>query len=589
MQKTKENKNNEAWIVSRKKLLIEFAVIIISAVLYSTAFPPLNWSFSAWFAILPLYFVISRKTPLKALGFGMLWGYIWATISFFWLREIEFFIPYGMAFILGAYPAVWACCVTIFRRHILIPVEIQLKGNEEEESFKPSYIREVLFILSITALWCLLEWNRSWIATGLPWNYAGASQWKNIPVIQVCEYTGVYGISFIIIFFNIALAFTVDAVRKSINLGKYRRPIPLVIALIFLMTAVLTGAKSMLKYRLAVKNKKETGKQEFVTLTAAVIQGNIPQCRFPKGGEAENALKQYLQLSELAILNKPDVVIWPETAVPYCYRSGHDFGDLYRFGLFKLLHRGQIPFLIGTIDYDFELLKEGVPPEEIPSHNSAFLLDYKSENLFNVVDKYHKIHLVPWGEYTPFGKYIPAIKKAFGMGRDLSPGKRYTIFELKPGVKAGVNICYEDVFPEISANFAKSGANLLVVLTNDAWYPKSSEAEQHLANAVFRSVETRLPMIRAGNNSCSCLILPNGVIADTVSIKQDGSIDPIGQSRGYSDFKIDIKKNPNLTFYTKYPNAFIWACSLIVLAASLNSLCSWREKKKFYTDKFKKD
>jgi len=517
MQNKKNANKNEACLVNRKKIILEIAVMTISAVLYATSYPPFNWSFCAWFAIMPFFCIIAKKTPVKAFLWGYLWGYIWAAISFFWLREIEFFIPFAMAFIIGLYPAIWACFVPVFRRNILVPVNIQLKGSEEEESYKTSYCREILFILSITSLWCFTEWIRSWMATGLPWNFTGSSQWKNISVIQVCEYTGVYGLSFIIIFFNIALAFTFSAIRQSINSGKYRRPISLFIALIFFMTAALTGIKAILKYGVAVRSKEEKDSKEFVALTAAVIQGDIQQCRFPKGGEAENALDQYLRLSELALLNKPDIVIWPETAVPYAYRSGHEFGDLYRFGIFKLLNKGKIPFLIGTIDYDLESLRAGVPQEEISTHNSAFLLDYRSGNLFSVVDKYHKIHLVPWGEYTPFGKYIPGIKKAFGMGRDLSPGKRYTIFELKPDVKAGVNICYEDVFPEISANFAKSGANLLVVLTNDAWYPKSSEAEQHLANAVFRAVETRLPMIRAGNNSCSCLVLPNGVIIDSVS------------------------------------------------------------------------
>lgn len=640
MQNEKTNKNNEAWIVSRKKFILEIAVIIISAILYGCAFPPLNWSFCAWFAITPLYLVIAKKSPVKAFLWGLLWGYIWAVISFFWLREIEFFIPYAAAFLLGLFPACWALFLPFFRRNILIPVDIQLKGSEEEESYKPKYLREVLFIFSITSLWCLTEWVRSWIATGLPWNFTGSSQWRNISLIQVCEYTGIYGISFIIIFFNIALAFTLVAIRKAVNGEKYRRPIPFIISLVFLITAILSGAKSMLKYNIAVRDEKNKDKNKYVSFNASVIQGDIPQCRFPKGGEAENALYQYLKLSKVALQIDPDIVIWPETAVPYCYRSRMKFGDLYRFEIFKLLQSGKTPLLFGTVDYDFELLELGTPPEQIPSHNSAFFLHHKSANQFNIVDKYHKIHLVPWGEYTPLGKYIPAIKKAFGMGRDLSPGKRFTIFELKPGIKAGVNICYEDVFSEISANFARSGANLLLVLTNDAWYPESSEAEQHLANAVFRTVETRLPMIRAGNSSCSCLILPNGKILETSKFfskeeknmetlllenkefeilslnndnvekvfhyinSKDNDIwvqindeiykvtslrDPTVQQRGFASFKIDVMKKPELTFYTKYPYLFIWLCSLSVLLAFLYSIWSWREKKKFYLDKFNKD
>ena len=103
-----KNTNNEVWLISRKKMILEIAVIIVSAILYATSFPPLNWSFCAWFAIMPFYFVIAKKPPVKAFFWGLLWGYIWAVISFFWLREIEFFIPYGMALFLCLFPAFWA-------------------------------------------------------------------------------------------------------------------------------------------------------------------------------------------------------------------------------------------------------------------------------------------------------------------------------------------------------------------------------------------------------------------------------------------------------------------------------------------------
>ena len=482
---------------------------------------------------------------------------------------------------------IWALFVPILRRSILIPVQVQLEGSEAETAYQPSHWREIFFTISVASLWIVLEWIRSWLTFGgFPWNSAGVSQWKNIPVIQICEYTGVYGVSFMIIFFNIAIAITLLSIRKAIDRGKYRRPLPFLLAMAMLMGVVLIGSKSMIKYRVAVRGAQDKNRDEFTTFTATVVQGDIPQCRFPKAGEAANALKQYVQLTELAIYNRSDLIIWPETAVPVPYRSGHEFGDIYRFDIFKLLNKGDRPIMLGSIDYDFELLNSGVAPEEIPCYNSILLLDKNSENLFNVVDKYNKIHLVPFGEYTPFGKYIPWLKEALGMGRDLSRGKRFTIFNLKNGVRAGTNICFEDIFPEISANFAKKGANLLIVLSNDAWYPTSSEPEQHLAHAIFRAVETRLPMIRAGNSSASALILPNGTVADTVSLTQNGNIDPVGSSRGYADFKVDVPKKPQLTFYTKYPHAFIWICSLITIAAFANAIWGWRIKKKHLIDKF---
>jgi apolipoprotein N-acyltransferase len=588
MNKTVNISNNEAWLVSRKKVFLDLLLTVISALLLATSFPPLNWSFAAWCSFIPFYFVVKDKRVWKSFLYGYLWGYVWFFAAFFWLREIEIIIPFLIALIFAVFMAVWSLCIPIFRRTILIPLKIQLQGSEDENSYQTSYIRELFFIISLASLWVIIEWIRSWlILNGFPWNNLGVSQWKNIPVIQICEYTGVYGISFIIIFFNIAIALTISTIRDSINRSKYRRPVSFLAAMALLMGVVLLGSNAVMKYRIPVRNTEAEDKKDFETFTASVIQGDIPQCRVPKAGEAENALKQYVQLTELALYNKSDIIIWPETAVPVPYRSGYDFGDLYRFEIFKLLNKSKRPIMLGTIDYNFELLKKGVPPEEIPCYNSIMLLDRNSDNLFSIVDKYNKIHLVPFGEYTPLSKYMPWIRKAIGMGRDLSTGKECTIFKLKKNVRAGTNICFEDIFPEISANCAKNGANLLLVLSNDAWYPTSSEPEQHLANSVFRTVETRLPMIRSGNSSASCLILPNGAIVDSVSLKKDGSIAPVMPSRGYSDFKIDIKKEPQLTFYTKYPLAFIWLCALITAIASAHSVWIWREKKKYFISKFR--
>lgn len=564
---------NEAAKVSRKSRIIRIFVLIGSGLLYSTIFPPLNWSFLAWIALIPLFLIIRKQTMFNAWKFGLIWGYFWAVTSFFWLREIEFFIPYVMAFILGMFPACWAMLIPVFYRNIITKVE----DNPPGKGKKFPWLNETSFIIVSAAWWCLLEWIRSWIFTGLPWNFLCVSQWQNIPLIQIVEYTGVYGISFLLVYFNIALAFAAGGIKKSISEGKYRRPVPVILGFIVLIVYVLVGAKSMMKYRNPYGPKMK-GDQNTVRLVTSVIQGDIPQCRIPKQGEAEFALAEYLKLSKLAVIAKPDVVIWPETAVPIPYFSGHPFGTIFRFQLSKLQKESGIPLLFGTIDFgtDFENYRT---PDDIPGYNAVFLLDGKNQ----VVDRYYKQHLVPWGEYTPYGRYYPWVKKMFGMGRDLTPGKRYTLFELKEGVRAGAQICFEDIFPYVSRGFVKRGANLLVVLTNDAWYPKSSESEQHLANSIFRAIENRRPMIRAGNNNCSCLILPNGAIADSVSVtrKEDGAyvIDPQVPSRGYADFELGVFKDPAITFYTEYGDVFILFCSITVLLALLQAIWEWRQRK----------
>lgn len=593
---------NDAWQVSRKKSVLRVLMLIGSGLLYASIFPPLNWSYLAWVAVIPLFLAVRNRTVFQAWRDGLLWGYFWALTAFFWIREIEAFIPYIMAFVLGMFPAFWAMLIPIFKRRIL-----DLRSGEiPKAKRKFSWVPEILFVVVCAAWWVLLEWVRSWMMSGLPWNFISASQWRNISLIQICEYTGIYGISFLLIYFNIALVLAGEGLIKTIKKGKYHRPVPLILGLILLMLYVLLGAMSMLKYRTPYgADIKENS--EIIKLTALVVQGNIPQCRIPRQGEAEFALEQYLKISRegvdgalkkavdkafssegtTPVTLKPDVIIWPETAVPVPYFSGHPFGTIFRFQISKLQKGNGIPLLFGTVDFgtDFENYRT---QDDIPGYNAVFFMDGKNR----VVDRYYKQHLVPWGEYTPMGAYYPWIKKKFGMGRDLTHGKKYTLFELKAGVKAGVQICFEDIFPYIARGFVKRGANLLIVLTNDAWYPKSSESQQHMANSVFRAVENRRPMIRSGNNNCSCLILANGVIADTVtkSIGKDGKevLQPETPSRDYGVFDVGVLKDPPLTFYTKYGDVFVLFCGLLVIFAIMHAIWEWRKEKEQHLAAFDK-
>ncbi len=565
---------NEAWLVSRKRKILRFAALAGCGMLYSSIFPPLNYSHLAWISVIPLFLLARRRPARRAFADGMVWGYFWALTSFAWLREIEFFIPFGMAFMLGLYPAFWAGMVPIFYRRMLPE---PLEGLQPPRS--PLWIRQTAFIVVCSALWCLLDWTRSWIFSGLPWNFISASQWKNIPLIQICEFTGVYGLTFILIYFNLALSLAGEGLYKSLRGStRFQRPVPLIIGIAALMGCIFLGVRSLVSSNLLAHTQQGAAGASVTTLRAAVVQGDIPQMRIPQPGEAEFALEQYISLSHLAVSSDPDILIWPETAVPITFFSGCTFGHFYRFKVSQLQRNAGVPMLIGSTDFAKDISKD-TPEEDIPMYNAVLHLD----NNTKLLDHYYKQHLVPFGEYTPLGRFYPWIKRKFGMGRDLSAGKRYTLFELKPGVRAAALICYEDIFPYLSREFALRGANIILVLTNDAWYPRSSEPEQHLANSVFRAVETRRPVIRAGNNNGSCLILPNGLIADSISGKvgPEGKFIPSPEAscRGFTEFEVNVLNNPPLTFYSRFGDVFVLACSVVFIIALLDSLSAWRQKK----------
>ena len=235
-----------------------------------------------------------------------------------------------------------------------------------------------------------------------------------------------------------------------------------------------------------------------------------------------------------------------------------------------MLLKYQVPFLVGTIFLE----RDAVDPEKIDIYNSALLLKPGR----GIADRYSKEHIVPFGEYVPYSETFPWLARAAGMGRNLTRGKRFNPLELAPDVRAGVSICYEDVYAYVSRNHAKNGANVLLVITNDAWYPTSSEPAQHFANSIFRTVETRLPMIRCGNLDYSAVILPNGRIA-AAPAEKDGRPDPAWRGRVSATLSVPVPRSPEPTFYTLYGDVFIGFCAVLFLLTLAGAALGWKTEK----------
>ncbi len=572
-EQKKNRPGNEAGKIKFSTKLLEVGVLLLSGMLMTTALPPLNWSFTSWVALIPLYWIAHDKKPFRAWRAGWVWGLAWGFTAFYWLREINPAIPYMIGPVIALYIACWSAAVPLLRRGILIPAEVQLAGYQAEQNYNRSSIpRELFFAAALAGWWCVLESGRS---TMLPWNYVGCSQWQNLPLIQICEYTGVYGISFLLVMLNITIAMALQNCLRSRNaMEKIPPPVPLMITVAILLISIIFGAA------LIVTTKPPAQ----VNFSAALVQGNISQRRNADAGQAQEALDVYMQLSEVIAPQKPDIIIWPETAIPYPYRGYNNLCREYRSRLTEFIKRNQQPMLIGTIDFEFSI-DRSQPPLSL---NSAFLFDNKGQ----FTDKFDKVQRVPFGEFVPFRKYLPAfIAKTIDMNRDLIPGKSFSPLKILPGINAGINICFEDTFPYVGANEARRGANLLLVITNDAWYPESCEPEQHLANSVFRSIETRLPMLRCGNNSASCLVMPSGLIIDAVMKKIDPKTgrelpDVLRRGRAAGIIKVPVPVKPQPTFYTIYGDVFLYFCILLTIAASIASMWCWQKKKARFDEMF---
>ncbi len=559
------------FFATRLGVLSEYLFLALTGAFSALMFPAADWSLLAWIAQLPLILLCRTCSAAGAFFRGLTWGYFWSVCSFFWLREIAFPIPFVLSVVLALFPAGWALCFRFLWRNLAYSPGDRLKGFEHcagKLPFETAW-NGIFFISGNAACWCVLEWLRGWIMTGLPWNYLATSQWRNLPLIQICEYTGVFGVSFLIALINLGLGLALISLRRLRRIRSYRRPYPLGAAFLLLLACYVLGLHLMRENRL---------RDEAVRyVNIGLIQPDLSQRRNAGYAEAKEALEVCLKLSEELLERdakvrnlvpvgdapnrKLDLIVWPETAVPYAYRGGADLSQSYRDGIAALLRKYGVPFLVGSIDFQIP----GTSPEEYEVYNAALLI---TEPGGAVKDFFYKCHRVPFGEYVPFGNEFPELNEMIGMGRNLSPGLRCNPLKALPGVRIGVSICYESVFPFLSRGHAVNGANLLLTLANDAWYPTSWESDQHFANGLFRALELRLPQLRSGNSNYSTLVSPRGELIDTISLDRP--------ERNAKVFRVPVPVNPVPTFYARYGNLFIAFCGILLFCVLAAAFVNWK-------------
>ena len=595
---TKATPEMLAFRVSWRRTVRDLLVLAMTGMALTTAFPGVGFQPVAWVCVVPLLWLCFDVSRRRAFAYGMVWGYFWSLTSTFFLREINIAIPFVFGAVLGVFCAFWALLIPSVCRNLLYPPEIRVRGSVAVAAvtrFRPR--DEILAMLTLAAWWVILEWIRSWIFTGFPWNLLAATQWKNINLIQICEYTGIYGLSFLVILVNIALFFTAKDLLAVVRGEKYRRPWTLYLALATVAAAACSSFPVWKHYRAlyAAGNVTE--------YAVGVVQPDLSQRREGGVESAREALEVCAGLSERLIADEKAaeglwdgvetgpgfqpvrLIVWPETAVPAAYYGGGEFAAEYRGRVRRLIRESGIPFLLGTLTYDNVRSNT-----DFDSYNSALLLKeypltgggirYDAD----MAGRYDKVHIVPFGEFIPLNDTFPVIGELVGMGRNLTPGKAFRPVDLAEGVRAGVMICYEDVFAYAARELVRNGANFLLVITNDAWYPTSTEPEQHYANAVLRTVETRLPMLRCGNSNYSVLIDQFGRTVDSATKRIDPEtgmfeLTPWEQKPAAAVMTVRVPKNYQPTFYVKYGNVFVmllWVVFAGGCAAALRNNAVYR-------------
>lgn len=501
------------------------AAAVVSGLMLTAAFPNLEVSWLAWCALVPLLLALSG-TPAGA-GFRL--GFITGLVHYLTLT-------YWLAHTMTTYGGLpWVLAVPIL---FLLAATLALFSAAFAWIVAISGPTPFLSLFLIPSAWAGLEYVRSFLLSGFPWELLGYSQYRLLPLIQVADILGPYGVSFLIVAVNTGLASVVICLGRCKWFG---RPVTGRLILASTITLVIAMAAVMIYGDRRIRSLDAKINDASVR-TVAAIQGNIPQnAKWDPQFQQTTTLK-YIELSSTFKTTKVDLVVWPESATPF-YLYNNPF--LTRMVIAGINEIGA-DFLIGSPS---AMRREG----KVIYYNSAYLIDQFGKPM----GKYDKAHLVPFGEYVPFKRYLPFLGKMVAQVGDFEAGP--TGKTLKWGdQRLGVLICYELIFPELTRDQVKSGASLLVNLTNDAWYGCTSAPYQHFSMAVFRAVENKRALVRAANTGITGFIDPVGRIQQTTGLFKAAAIHQ-------AVHLIDLE-----TVYTRMGDLFAKAC---LIATALLALC----------------
>jgi apolipoprotein N-acyltransferase len=503
--------------------LLPFALLpFTSSVLTILIFPKFNLDVLAWVALVPLMYSINAECRFRSAEEGIL-------NRKYQLPHSAFRIPHSSrSFFLGwisgtiAYTGILYWIVVTFNAAhqgywLSIPSLLLLAAYIGLfwgiwGIYLTRIHETILFPVLAAAGWVTMEYLRTYFLSGFPWALLGDSQVRHLSLIQISSFTAVYGVSFLIVLVNATI---VLLLRKKT------------------FSAVLITAIIFSSVYAFGRHRVHTWHPEGKNVRVALLQGNIDQ--YMKWDIAyENAIKTtYADLVQKASASHPDLIVWPETSVP-----GYLMQDppLQRW-LKSVIKPTDALNLVGAPSLQGE-----------SSLNAAFLLSPEGY----ILGRYAKRHLVPFGEIVPFGfllgHWIHVLNElgGFAAGRDEA-------VLTAPAYKAGVNICYEAIFPNLVRQSVLEGAGFIVNLTNDGWYMRTAAPYQHFVPNVYRAVENNRWLVRADNTGISAIIDPVGHVVAATPIFQNTWVEGTVLAEGTK------------TFYTKYGDVFAWFCVLVSL------------------------
>ena len=469
---------------------------MVAALLLWAAYPPQNETLAILVALVPMLTLARLVPPGRSALFFFLFGFVFWVLTLSWMPAIiKNNGPWPLV-LLGWF-ALAAACAGYFALFGFLSAWMWRRSHRSASFPLPAAV----CLFGEAALWTLIEGLRATLFTGFAWNFLGTA-FASLPAFATpARFGGVYLVSALVVLLNgvfttlflrvfapvFGLAGT-DAPQPSLR-GRLAQIAETGLPLAAILACLCVGN------RLVRGNVPRGGAPAY--LRVALVQRNAPCCFKPD--RRENAYEAFGRLLDAVVAAKPDLVVLAESAMA-------EFGPVRSFRAQDVtrgfLDRAGARFLMAGGD------------DEVSNRTYNAVALYASDAVTESGPRavYHKQHLVPFGEYIPFDKWITPLQRLSPVGVSLHPGEP-ALFEVSAAgrkVKIAPLICYEDTDPRLAAQAKRMGADLIVLVTNDSWFSGSAEAEAHAAQAVLRAVETGLPIVRVGNSGVTGVIRPDG-------------------------------------------------------------------------------
>ncbi|MDL2268418.1 apolipoprotein N-acyltransferase [Desulfosarcina sp. OttesenSCG-928-G17] len=507
----------------------------ISGLLLTVAFSGNIFSFLGWIALVPLFAGLRNLSPGGAFRIGMIAGMVHYLTLLYWVvftMRVYGLLPWWLCFFFLALLAAYLSLYPGFFSFFLV-----------------RYCRRPIRLVILAPLfWVGLEYIRTFLLTGFPWSLLGYSQFHRINLVQIADLAGVYGIAFLVVLVNAGICLLLlNAAEKTwqgVWVGRWQARSAGVLALGLVLAAVFYG-----QHRITAISSVMA---DAPMVRVSFVQGNIDQATKWDPAFQIRTTRKYVEMTQSLASDPPDLVVWPETAMPFYFEEGQGLASMVtsmarEMGVYLVLGS---PRAVGDV------------PEKEAYYNSAYLVTPEGRV---AADHYDKFHLVPFGEYVPLKSVLFFVGKMVSHVGDFSSGQKGHTLKWKPDAPdLGVQICFESIFPGLSRLLVKNGAGLLVNLTNDAWFGKTSAAGQHFTMAAFRAIENRRSLVRCANTGISGIVDPVGRVTRQTGLFQDA---------------VMVERVPLLGETTLYTRFGDWLPRICLIVMGILLVAGWRRRR----------